>query len=192
MISILFSHFSTSTFFIGEDGNAMPDLERPVQAVSQAVTNLVRVGKDTIASSQDPKLKNEMPKSLNIIEKAAELLEQACREMKSDPYSQNGRDRLISGSRGILQGTTSMLVTFDESQVRKLCRDCKKVLDYLAISEVIETMEDLVQFVKDLSPCLSKVSHDVETRRKDLLNPYQRDILGQHLEQVKTLAPILM
>jgi hypothetical protein len=34
--------------------------------------------------------------------------------------------------------------------VRKLCRDCKKVLDYLAISEVIETMEDLVQFVKDL------------------------------------------
>jgi len=176
----------------GEDGNAMPDLERPVHAVSQAVTNLVRVGKDTITSSQDSKLKNEMPKSLNVIEKAADLLEQACLEMKSDPYSQSGRDRLIAGSRGILQGTTSMLVIFDESQVRKLCRDCKKVLDYLAISEVIETMEDLVQFVKDLSPCLSKVSHDVEARRKDLLNPYQRDILGQHLEQVKTLAPILI
>ena len=27
-----------------EDGNAMPDLERPVQAVSVAVTNLVKVG----------------------------------------------------------------------------------------------------------------------------------------------------
>ena len=62
----------------------------------------------------------------------------------------------------------------------------------MAISEVIETMEDLVQFVKDLSPCLSKVSHDVEARRKDLLNPYHRDLLGQHLEQVKTLAPILI
>lgn len=73
-----------------------------------------------------------------------------------------------------------------------MCRDCKKVLDYLAISEVIETMEDLVQFVKDLSPCLSKVSHDVEARRRDLLNPYQRDIIGQHLDQVKTLAPILI
>ena len=36
----------------GEDGNAMPDLERPVQAVSKAVTNLVRVGNDTINSSQ--------------------------------------------------------------------------------------------------------------------------------------------
>ena len=46
------------------------------------------------------------------------------------------------------------------SAFRKLCRDCKKVLDYLAISEVIETMEDLVQFVRDLSPCLSKVRHE--------------------------------
>jgi hypothetical protein len=40
----------------GEDGNAMPDLERPVQAVSKAVANLVRVGNDTINSSQVLKL----------------------------------------------------------------------------------------------------------------------------------------
>ena len=59
----------TMIFLLGEDGNAMPDLERPVHAVSQAVTNLVRVGKDTITSSQDSKLKNEMPKSLNVIGK---------------------------------------------------------------------------------------------------------------------------
>ena len=36
----------------GEDGNPMPDLERPVHAVSKAVANLVRVGRDTINSSQ--------------------------------------------------------------------------------------------------------------------------------------------
>lgn len=29
-----------------------------------------------------------------------------------------------------------------------MIRECKKVLDYLAVAEVIETMEDLVQFVK--------------------------------------------
>ena len=99
-----------------------------------------------------------MPKALATIEKSSDLLEMACKELKRDPYSKGGRDHLIAGSRSILKGTTSMLVTFDESQVRKICRDCKKVLDYLAISEVIETMEDLVQFVKDLSPCLSKVN----------------------------------
>jgi len=176
----------------GEDGNSMPNLEVPVQAVSKAVANLVRVGRDTIASSQDMKMKSEMPKSLSTIERASGFLEEASNDLKADPYSQKGRDKLIEGSRGILQGTTNMLISFDTSQVRKLCRDCKKVLDYLAISEVIETMEDLVQFVKDLSPCLSKVSHDVETRKRDLLNPTQREGLGQHLEQMKTLAPILI
>ena len=37
-----------------------------------------------------------------------------------------------------------------------------------------------------------EVSHDVEGRQKDLLNPSQRESLGQHLEQIKTLAPILI
>ena len=64
-----------------------------------------------------------MPKSLEAIEKAADLLEQACKDMKRDPYSKAGRDRLIAGSRGILQGTTAMLVIFDESQVRKIFDD---------------------------------------------------------------------
>ena len=48
-------------------------------------------------------------------------------------------------------------MVFDESEVRKMIVDCKKVLEYLAVSEVIESIEDLVQFVKDLSPYLSKV-----------------------------------
>jgi hypothetical protein len=49
---------------------------------------------------------------------------------------------------------------------RKLCRDCKKVLDYLAISEVIETMEDLVQFVKDLRDVLTYISSSDYTVKK--------------------------
>ncbi len=58
----------------------------------------------------------------------------------------------------ILQGTSNVLLVFDESEVRKIIGECKKVLDYLSVAEVIETMDDLVQFVRDLSPCLSKVS----------------------------------
>ena len=56
-----------------------------------------------------------------------------------------------------MQGTSNVLMVFDESEVRKIIVDCKRVLDYLAVSEVIETLEDLVQFVKDMSPCLTKV-----------------------------------
>ena len=97
----------------GEDGNSMPDLQTPVQAVSKAVANLVRwgrkytgtlrsqfytdhislmmifrVGRDTINSSQDLKMKSEMPKSLAAIEKASDFLMEASSSLKSDPYSQ--------------------------------------------------------------------------------------------------------
>ncbi|KAK8747665.1 hypothetical protein OTU49_016523, partial [Cherax quadricarinatus] len=139
-----------------EDGNAMPDLEKPVMAVSKAVVNLVKVGRETINSSDDPILKQDMPAALHRVESAAKLLEEASSLLKADPYSQPARKKLIEGARGILQGTSALLLCFDESEVRKIIRECKKVLDYLAVAEVIETMEDLVQFVKDLSPCLTR------------------------------------
>ncbi|XP_065348377.1 vinculin isoform X2 [Cloeon dipterum] len=175
-----------------EDGNAMPDLERPVQAVSRAVANLVKVGRDTINSSDDAILKQDMPAALHRVEGASRLLEDASSMLKHDPYSGPARKKLIEGSRGILQGTSALLLCFDESEVRKIIRECKKVLDYLAVAEVIETMEDLVQFLKDLSPCLSKVSREVSAREKELTHQVHREILVRCLEQVKTLAPILI
>ncbi|XP_075229782.1 vinculin isoform X2 [Lycorma delicatula] len=175
-----------------EDGNAMPDLERPVQAVSRAVANLVKVGKETINNSDDVILKQDMPTALHRVESASKLLEEASAMLKLDPYSGPARKKLIEGSRGILQGTSSLLLCFDESEVRKIIRECKKVLDYLAVAEVIETMEDLVQFLRDLSPCLSKVSREVSAREKELTHQVHREILVRCLDQVKTLAPILI
>lgn len=175
-----------------EDGNAMPDLGRPVQAVSKAVANLVKVGRETINSSDDAILKQDMPAALQRVEGASKYLEEASAMLKSDPYSGPARKILIEGSRGILQGTSSLLLCFDESEVRKIIRECKKVLDYLAVAEVIETMEDLVQFLKDLSPCLSKVSREVGAREKELTHQVHREILIRCLDQVKTLAPILI
>lgn len=65
-------------------------------------------------------------------------------------------------------------------------------MDYLAVTEVIETMEDLVHFLKNLSPCLSKVSREVGAREKELTHQVHREILIRCLDQVKTLAPILI
>lgn len=175
-----------------EDGNAMPDLSRPVQAVSSAVANLIRVGRETITGSDDEILKREMPASLTRVENASHLLEDASGMLRGDPFSGPARKKLIEGSRGILQGTSSLLLCFDESEVRKIIRECKRVLDYLAVSEVIDTMEDLVQFLKDLSPCLSKVSREVSAREKELTHQVHSEILVRCLEQVKILAPILI
>lgn len=59
--------------------------------------------------------------------------------------------RFLCYNPGILQGTSALLLAFDESEVRKIIRICKNVLEYLAITEVVESLEDLVTFVKVLN-----------------------------------------
>lgn len=175
-----------------EDGNAMPDLARPVQAVSLAVTNLVKVGHETIESSEDQMLRQDMPGALHRVETAATLLQQASDMLRSDPYSGPARKKLIEGSRGILQGTSALLLCFDESEVRKIVKECKKVLEYLGVAEVIDTMEDLVQFLRDISPALSRAAREVAGRAAELTHPPHAETLTQCLDSVKQLAPVLI
>ena len=49
---------------------------------------------------------------------------------------------------GILQGISALLLTFDESEVRKIVTICQHVLNHLSYIEMIDTMEQLVDFVK--------------------------------------------
>eukprot|EP00105_Crassostrea_gigas_P038267 XP_019922415.1 PREDICTED: vinculin isoform X16 [Crassostrea gigas] len=175
-----------------EDGNAMPDLARPVQTVKLAVDNLVKVGYDTINSSEDQILKQDMPPALNRVEEASLLLLQASEMLRADPFSAPARKKLIEGSRGILQGTSSLLLAFDESEVRKIIRVCKNVLEYLAITEVVERMEDLVTYVRNLTPVLTRMTKEVDAREKELTHQVHREMLVRSLEQVKNLTPVLI
>lgn len=100
--------------------------------------------------------------------------------------------KLIFLFSGILGGTSSLLLVFDQSEVRKIIAQCKKFLSYLDVTEVIESMDDLVQFVKDVSPCLTRVTRDVDARQQELTHTLHRDILIRCLDSVKTLAPILI
>ncbi|KAF8785864.1 Vinculin like protein [Argiope bruennichi] len=100
-----------------EDGNAMPDLSRPVQAVSKAVANLVKVGRETVNSSDDPIFRQDMPTALHRVEKASKLLEEASLMLGRDPYSQPARKKLIEGAKGILQDTYALLLSFDDMKI---------------------------------------------------------------------------
>lgn len=56
---------------------------------------------------------------LHRVENACTKLVQAASMLKADPYSVPARDYLIDGSRGILSGTSDLLLTFDEAEVLK-------------------------------------------------------------------------
>ena len=75
---------------------------------------------------------------------------QMCRHIEKlqSENASNNNEQLLRFPSGILQGTSALLLAFDESEVRKIIRICKNVLEYLAITEVVDSMEDLVTFVK--------------------------------------------
>ena len=131
-----------------DNGNIMPDLSLPVQIVQQAADNLIKVGHETCENSDDSILKKNFPEALIRVEEACHALKEAAVTLKSDPKSPSGKRKLIEGERGILQGVSAILLTFDESEVRKIVHLCKQVVEYLYITELIEKLDDLVTYVK--------------------------------------------
>ncbi|VEL17802.1 unnamed protein product [Protopolystoma xenopodis] len=89
-----------------------------------------------------------MPPSLVRVEDACILLQEAVRLFNADSTSAIAKKKLIDGSRGILQGTSSVLLTVDMSEVRKIIGYCRSVLEMLASAEVVNSLSSLAEFVK--------------------------------------------
>lgn len=174
------------------DGKAIPDLTVPVAAVQAAVSNLVRVGKETVQTTEDQLMKRDMPPAFIKVENSCSKLVQAAQMLKADPYSVPARDYLIDGSRGILSGTSDLLLTFDEAEVRKIIRVCKGILEYLTVAEVVETMEDLITYTKNLGPGMTKMSKMIDERQQELTHQEHRQMLVNSMNTVKELLPVLI
>ena len=46
------------------------------------------------------------------------------------------------------------MLVFDQSEVRKIVKHCEQIMEYMKVSEVVQMMEELVTFTKNLSPGL--------------------------------------
>ncbi|XP_037133980.1 vinculin isoform X3 [Syngnathus acus] len=174
------------------DGKAIPDLTAPVAAVQAAVSNLVRVGKETVQTTDDQIMKRDMAPAFIKVENACTKLVKAASMLKADPYSVPARDYLIDGSRGILSGTSDLLLTFDEAEVRKIIRVCNGILEYLKVSEVVESMGDLITYTKNLGPGMTKMAKMIDERQQELTHQEHRVMLVNSMNTVKELLPILI
>ncbi|XP_033120311.1 vinculin-like isoform X5 [Anneissia japonica] len=175
-----------------EDGAAMPDLTQPVSAVAKAVGNLVQVGRQTSATSTDKVLQEEMPVALDRVENASISLIQAAKTLRQEPLSRSARDILINGARGILGGTSALLLSLDQAEVRKIIRICKGVQEYLAVAEVVEGMEDLIVYVKNLTPGMTQMVKMVDGRQAELTHQVHRNMLIASKDKIKNLLPVLI
>ncbi|CAF1061492.1 unnamed protein product [Adineta ricciae] len=174
------------------DSNLMPDLSKPVQVVKSAVDNLVKVGHETCSTSTDDLLRDEMPHALERVNHASTLLINAAHILKHEPNSIKGRQMLIEGARCILHGISALLLTFDEYEVRKIVRICQHVFNHLLHAENIESIDELVDFVQNLTPILTRMSKEVDLRIKELTHVIHRKLLTRSVEQMKTLIPLLI
>ncbi|CAI9601848.1 unnamed protein product [Staurois parvus] len=137
-------------------------------------------------------MKRDMPPAFIKVENACAKLVQAAQMLHADPYSVPARDYLIDGSRGILSGTSDLLLTFDEAEVRKIIRVCKGILEYLAVAEVVESMEDLVTYTKNLGPGMTKMAKMIDDRQQELTHQEHRVMLVNSMNTVKDLLPVLI
>ena len=52
----------------------------------------------------------------------------------------------------LLTGVSSLLLVFDQSEVRKIVKQCENIIEYMKTAEVVQGMEELVMFTRNLSP----------------------------------------
>uniref|UniRef100_A0A8C1K024 Vinculin n=1 Tax=Cyprinus carpio TaxID=7962 RepID=A0A8C1K024_CYPCA len=134
------------------DGKAIPDLTSPVAAVQAAVSNLVRVGKETVQTTEDKIMKRDMPPAF--------INENIC--------------------------------NYFYTIVRKIIRVCKGILEYLTVAEVVETMEDLITYTKNLGPGMTKMAKMIDERQQELTHQEHRVMLVTSMNTVKELLPVLI
>ena len=176
----------------GEEGAAMPPLEQPISSVKSAVTNLATIGKGQVETTKDEVLKLDTPPAISKLEQAADLLVDAAKTLSADNQSKEGREKLITGARGILQGTSDLLLTFDAAEVRRICRVCQSVRDYLNVSEVVQQLDDLLTFVKNLTPGMTNMTKLVTQRSNDLTNSDHSQKLLAKTSTLKVQLPNLI
>ncbi|KAK3559934.1 hypothetical protein QTP86_028843 [Hemibagrus guttatus] len=163
------------------DGKAIPDLCAPVAAVQAAVSNLVRVGKDTVQTTEDAIMKRDMPPAFIKVENACTKLVQAAQMLKADPYSVPARDYPHRGS-GFYQEPLTC------------CSPSTRlgILEYLTVAEVVESMEDLITYTKNLGPGMTKMAKMIDERQQELTHQEHRVMLVNSMNTVKELLPVLI
>lgn len=55
---------------------------------------------------------------------------------------------------------------------------------HLQVAEVVQSMEELVTFTKNLSPGMTSMTKQVDARTEDLTNPSHADLLTAESDQV--------
>ncbi|ORX60207.1 Vinculin/alpha-catenin [Piromyces finnis] len=114
-----------------QNNSAMEDISEYATVVVAQIQNFSNVVMDIISSQgSDEKLKIEMNDGNLIVQKAAEDMLSSAKHLKEDPCSKEGRRLLVDATKGILDGVTALLNSYDDYNVRKIVLLCEDLITY--------------------------------------------------------------
>eukprot|EP00055_Hartaetosiga_balthica_P002228 m.3187 g.3187 ORF g.3187 m.3187 type:complete len:834 (-) comp2027_c0_seq2:316-2817(-) len=173
------------------NGTGIPDLTQAAESIGSAIQSLVGVGKAAMQTG-DEILKARMPAACEQIEAAGKLFLDASVELKADPFAEEARSLLITATRGLLTGTTNILMTYDTFEVRKIVVLGEGMIELLATAKAVTSLEELVVLIKSLSATLVSFVQLVEARQAELINDSTRQVLIRENEALRKASPLLV
>ncbi|XP_075263214.1 vinculin-like isoform X2 [Convolutriloba macropyga] len=196
--------FQVQTFIelhsFGEKGHSIPDISEPCNDVRKHISNLVKAGQQqaSVAASGDSFMKREMPRALEPLVTSSQLIQEAAELIKADGRSAIGRQKLIDACRNILFGTYKVLIVNDESTVRRIENNIKMLMDAFYCIEAAQSLEHVVEFLKNVYQPFFKVIEEVKDRAKVLTNKdcavgleFHADLLSKLLEPFVNSAKLV-
>eukprot|EP00730_Choanoeca_flexa_P014388 TRINITY_DN6275_c0_g1_i1.p1 TRINITY_DN6275_c0_g1~~TRINITY_DN6275_c0_g1_i1.p1 ORF type:complete len:868 (+),score=296.92 TRINITY_DN6275_c0_g1_i1:229-2832(+) len=174
-----------------QQGTPMPDLTPSAEHMALSIKNLCAVGLQSMANGDD-QLKSRMPSACEQIEAAGKLFMDATVQLKLDPLSDSGRTMLVQAARGLLTGTTNLLMTFDAFEVRKIVNLGEAIIELLATAKQIKTLDELVVIIRSVKESLIAFARLSDARYKELINANLRSRLLVANETLRKGSPLLV
>lgn len=81
---------------------------------------------------------------------------------------------------------SQLLLVLDQSEVRKIIKNCNGVREYIKVAEHVESLEEQSTFAKNLSPGLT-----ITTRQVCTIHTCRRHLLFYHLRVACSFRVVL-
>jgi len=176
-----------------QNNSAMEDISEYASVVVAQIQNFSNVVMDIIGSQgSDEILKKEMNDGNLIVKKAAEDMLSSAKHLKDDPCSKEGRRLLVDATRGILDGVTTLLNSYDDYNVRKIVQLCNDLISCYEQCRDNTDPQKIIDNIKLCSRYSVKLASLATQRIAEFLSANLKKELQSAIDLLTKTSPLLI
>jgi len=176
-----------------QNNSAMEDISEYASVVVAQIQNFSNVVMDIIGSQgSDEVLKKEMNDGNLIVKKAAEDMLSSAKHLKDDPCSKEGRRLLVDATRGILDGVTTLLNSYDDYNVRKIVQLCNDLISCYEQCRDNTDPQKIIDNIKLCSRYSVKLASLATQRIAEFLSANLKKELQSAIDLLTKTSPLLI